>query len=568
MARSARRAVALSALAVLLFPLASFVAVAPASAVTSPTLAKARAFVVSHQLADGGFEVGHFPSFETPDAVLALAELAQTGPTWNAGAARSAVTAVVSHGKTALDYADDQAESPDLSPALAAKYLTLVVEPLGLNPRDFDPSNDSAKPVDLVATMGKAADLDGQYRKAAFNGLLYIALAHWSIACAVPGDLVARIKAAQQANGSWDFSGAPSGTGVDVDTTSLAVIALTRAGRPSTDPAIAKALTLLAHQHRANGSWQATVFPPAVDDPNTTSLATLAIAATGQAPGTAGWRNKAAPELAGQPYISPDVWLSSQQKPDGHIASPNDSFGVSTFATTQPIEALTRTWFTSKAASTTRCPLPGGPREKFLRAEFQTLAGRAGTNADLQPAANALGSDPTISSRRLAAATSTLSTDAYRKAAIGKLYQRVFGRSADSAGSTYWAGRLRTLGRRSVTAYLLASSEFLHRAGGTSAGFLDHVYPVVFGRSLDPSGRAHWLRLLSAGASRRSVAAALLASPEGRRHEVAGLYRDVLSRAADSRGLTYWAGRLGAVPVERLIAQFVSSPEYFSRATG
>lgn len=564
----ARRALVFSALAALSFPVVSLIATAPATAVTDPGLAKARAFVVSRQQDDGGFEVGHFPSFETPDAVLAIAEVAQTGRTWNAGAALTAVKAVVSHGKTALDYADDQAEAADLSPALAAKYLTLVVEPLGLNPRDFDPSNDNARLVDLVAAMGKGADLDGQYRKPAFNGLLFIALAHWSLSCAVPGDLVARIKAAQQTNGSWDFSGGPGGKGVDVDTTSLAVMALTRAGRPSTDPAIAKALHLLAHQHRADGSWQATVFPPAVDDPNSTSLAMLAVASTGRNPATAAWRNAAAPELAGQPYTSPDAWLRSRQRPDGHIASPGDSFGVTTFATTQSIEALTRTWFTSRAASRTRCPLPGGPREKFLRAEFQTLADRAGTNADLQPAANALGADPTVPSKRLAAVRSTLSTDAYRRGATGELYRRALGRAPDGAASTFWASRLRTLGRQSVLASLLGSNEFFHKAGGSSAGFLDHLYPVAVGRNPDGGGRAFWLRRLSGGQSRRSIALALLGSAEGRRVEVEVQYQHVLGRAADGAGLSYWAGRLAAEPVERLIAMLVSSAEYFHRVTG
>ena len=214
---------------------------------------------------------------------------------------------------------------------------------------------------------GKGADLDGRYRKPAFNGLLFIALAHWAIDCAVPRDLVARIAGAQQANGSWNFAGVSTGSGVDIDTSSLAVIALTRAGRPVTDPAIAKALTLLARQHRADGSWQTSVFPPAVDDPNSTSLATLAVAATGQDPNDAAWRNAAAPELTGRPYVSPGAWLRSQQQSDGHIASPGDSFAVTTFATTQAIEALTHAWFTAKPASTTFCPLPGGPRERFLR---------------------------------------------------------------------------------------------------------------------------------------------------------------------------------------------------------
>src|SRR6478609_11616638 len=410
MARLARRALMGSALVALLV---SVVAVGPTAAVTDPALTRARAFVVGEQQADGGFEVAHFPSFETPDAVLALAELAQTGSTWNAAAARSAVSSVQRGGKSPLDYADDQTEAADLSPAQAAKYLVLVVKPLGLDPHDFDPSNDSARPVDLVAAMGKGADLDGHYRKPAFNGLLFIAVAHWAIGCAVPRDLVSRIAGAQQANGSWNFAGDSAGSGVDIDTSSLAVIALTRAGRPVTDPAVAKALTLLARQHRPDGSWQTSVFPPAVDDPNSTSLATLAVAATGQDPNDAAWRNAAAPELTGRPYIAPGTWLRSQQQPDGHIASPGDSFGVTTFATTQTIEALTHTWFTSKAASTTSCPLPGGPREKFLRAEFRTLAGRTGSLADLQPPAAALGADPTVRAKRIEAVRSTLASDAY-----------------------------------------------------------------------------------------------------------------------------------------------------------
>ncbi len=545
----------------------SLVAVAPATAISDPALTKARTFVVGQQQDDGGFEVGHFPSFETPDAVLALGELAQIGPTWNASAARSAVTGVVTKGKTALGYSDDQAESSDLSPAQAAKYLALVVEPLGLKPHDFDPSNDSAKPVDLIASMGRAADLDGRYRQGAFNGLLFIALAHWAINCAVPGDLVARVAAAQQANGSWDFSGAPTGTGVDVDTTSLAVIALTRAGRGRTDPAIAKALTLLAHQHRANGSWQATVFPPFVDDPNTTSLATLAIAATGQDPAAASWRNAAAPTLSSQPYVSPDSWLRSQQQPDGHIASTVDSFGVTTFATTQTVEALTRRWFTSKPASNVRCRLPGGPREKFLRHEFRTLANRAGTNADLQPAAAALGTDPTIRNKRLAAVTSTLGTNAYLRGTIGDLYRRALGRSPDAGGHRFWANQLRKTSRQSVLAALLGSQEFFRGAGGTNPGFLDEVYPVAVGRGPDRGGKAYWLRRLASGTSRTAVAGALVASIEGRRTEVRAQYNDLLGRSADAGELAYWANHFATQRVERLIATLVSSSEYFAQAT-
>ncbi len=571
MAHLARRSYVLGAVA-LVVPLLAITqagaAVSPARVGGDPALGLARSFVVSKQQNDGGFEVAKFASFETPDAILALGELAQTGPTWNAAAARSAVLSIVKSGKTPLDYVDDQVEAADLAPAVAAKYLTLVVIPLGLNPRDVDPSNDSPQPVDLVQAIGKGADLDGRYRKGAFNGLLYVGLAQWARGCAVPGDLVARIKAAQQANGSWDFSGDPSGTGVDVDTTGLVVISLTRAGLGPADPTVAKALTLLARQHRANGSWQATVFPPFVDDPNTTSLATLAIAATGQDPASAAWRNAAAPELAAEPYTSPDSWLRSRQQPDGHIASPVDSFGVNTFATSQSIEALTRRWFTSKPASTTPCALPGGLRERFLRSEFRTLSGRIGTNADLQPAATALGSDVTVKMRRFAAVSSTLRTDAYRRRAVADLYQRALGRTPDSAAHSYWADRLRSISRQSVLASLLGSNEFFTGAGATNSGFLDDLYPIALGRAADSGGKAYWLRRLSGGATRRTIAVGMVVSGEGRRTEVEAQYRDLLDRSPSAERLAFWTGELASERVERLIATLVSSEEYLTQVTG
>ena len=51
-----------------------------------------------------------------------------------------------------------------------------------------------------------------------------------------------------------------------------------------------------------------------------------------------------APAKAGDPYVSPTAWLVDQQAEDGHLTSPNDGWGLNTFATSQGIQALRRQW--------------------------------------------------------------------------------------------------------------------------------------------------------------------------------------------------------------------------------
>ena len=63
-----------------------------------PGTTDAVAWLVDQQEADGGFELADFPGFETPDAVLAIAEQAQVEPAWSKPLARAAVDAVVSNG--------------------------------------------------------------------------------------------------------------------------------------------------------------------------------------------------------------------------------------------------------------------------------------------------------------------------------------------------------------------------------------------------------------------------------------------------------------------------------------
>ena len=241
--------------------------------------------------------------------------------------------------------------SPDagLDAGQAAKLVVLDTEPLGLSATNFNPDGD-AKSVNLKAIITAGAQPNGSY--GAFNATLYAAIALRLLTGSVPANTVAYIRAAQQANGGWSFSGLPTGTDLDIDTTGLAIQALAAAKVARNDADLRQGLAFLAAQHKASGAWQAF----GSDDPNSTSVATFAITASGFDPTKPCWRDVVAPGGAGDPYASPISWVESQQKSNGRIASPNDSFGINTFATSQGFEALRRGWVPVTPLAVQSCP--------------------------------------------------------------------------------------------------------------------------------------------------------------------------------------------------------------------
>jgi prenyltransferase beta subunit len=300
------------------------------------TAARATKWLDKQQLPDGSFEVAQFPGFETPDAVLAIAENAQTTAKWNKNQALAAVSAVKNGGNSALHALDDFVDS-GIDAGQAAKVIVLDAKPLGLSPTNFNPDKDKTK-VNLAAIVTAAAQPNGSY--GTFNATLYAALALRLLDGSVPASTVAYIRAAQQANGGWTFSGDPTGSDVDIDTTGLAVQALAAAKVAKTDATLRSALAFLGAQQQTDGAWQSF----GADDPNSTSVAVMAITASGFDPVARCWRDVVDPARHGEAYKSPVVWLRKQQASDGHITSPNDSFGVNTFATSQSIQALRREW--------------------------------------------------------------------------------------------------------------------------------------------------------------------------------------------------------------------------------
>jgi hypothetical protein len=349
-----RRAVACAgALTVTLFSFApaAHATVDPASKTTADA---AVAWLESQQLPDGGFELASFPGFETRDAALAIAEDAQTGTTWNTSEALAAVGAVKYHGTgaTPLD-ALDQYAATITTPGAAGKTIVLSAAPLGLDPAAFDPAGDGS-PVDLVTLMGCNTTTES-----AFNDLLYVALGQHLACGGIQPAILDAVRAAQRSDGGWNYLGNSDPTvDSDNDTTALAVEVLVAAGANASDPTVHAALAFFAANHQADGAWQSF----GSDDPNSTSVAILAVTAAGFDVESPCWRNTVDPSLASAAYGSPTAWLRSQQASDGHITSPNDAFPpINTFATSQTVEGLLQSWLPVARASAQTCEVPVTP---------------------------------------------------------------------------------------------------------------------------------------------------------------------------------------------------------------
>lgn len=305
-------------------------------------------YLKSQQLADGSFEVSGFPGFETPDAVLAIAETAQQQLGWSTAQAKAAVDAASTGGSSALHAIDDFADS-GINAGQAAKLIILVARPLGLSATAFNPDGDTA--VNLQAIVDAGHQANGSY--GAFNATLYAAIAKRGFG-GVPANTIALIRAGQEAGGGWNFAGDPTGAAApaDIDSTALAIQALAAVPVSGTDADLRQGVAFLASSHQANGSWQSF----GADDPNSTAVAMIAITAAGFDPTRPCWRDVTVPALSGTAYTSPVTWLRADQLPSGQFKSPNDAFGVNTFATSQSIQALRRGWLPAENLDVQPCP--------------------------------------------------------------------------------------------------------------------------------------------------------------------------------------------------------------------
>jgi hypothetical protein len=338
---------------------------AGADSPSSPVITNAIAWLLTQQEADGGFEVSNFQGFETADAILAIAEAAQTTSTWNAADAFAAVstTRYNGSGDTPLDAIDDWIAKPGgVNPGEAAKIIVLVAAPLGLDPTDFGAAHTDLAAIVYPSGCGDAPNTTSIF----FNEVILVALGG-EVLCGEPeAGVLDVIRAAQRSDGGWNFLGSPDDlpfpADSDVDTTTSALHALLAGGAAWNDDAVLDGLNFLSDQYEpTTGAFKGFGF----DDPNATATSMFAITAAGFDPSSSCWRVTVDPTTASAPYLDPAGYLHALQAPSGEIVGPIPN----TFATTQSVEALLASWWPlTRATGAPDCvppdpPEPGGPTD-------------------------------------------------------------------------------------------------------------------------------------------------------------------------------------------------------------
>ncbi len=162
---------------------------------------------------------------------------------------------------------------------------------------------------------------------------------------------------------------------------------------------------------------------------------------------------------------------------------------------------------------------------------------------------------------------------------VGRLFTSYFLRQPDRTGYDYWTRqRARGAALSAISSSFASSSEFLARYGSLDhAAFIDLVYRNVLGRAADAAGLTYWIGQLEAGHSRGEVmtgfsespefvmktgTAAATSSSEGR---ISRLYFSFFLREPDPAGLEYWmtAERRGS-PLTAIANEMARSDEFIT----
>jgi hypothetical protein len=152
---------------------------------------------------------------------------------------------------------------------------------------------------------------------------------------------------------------------------------------------------------------------------------------------------------------------------------------------------------------------------------------------------------------------------------VAAAYTTVLRRDAEEAAIAGWAAQLDNgATQESMLAAIYGSDEYYANvAHGTASGFVGQLYVDILGRAAESGGLATFTTQLAQGASRASVASALLGSHERHVALVSVFYTRFLCRAPDAGGLAANVAPLDTGKRDEDIeVGFLASDEYFSKA--
>ena len=150
-------------------------------------------------------------------------------------------------------------------------------------------------------------------------------------------------------------------------------------------------------------------------------------------------------------------------------------------------------------------------------------------------------------------------------------YRDFLAREGDAAGIDYWASALNagSAPRNQMIDQFFNSAEFQGQLAPVT-----RLYFAYYLRIPDYSGLQYWIGQFKAGASLETISNAFASSPEfasrygalNNSQFVSLVYTNVLGRAPDATGLSYWTGQLaGGMTRGQMMAQFSESAEYQAR---
>ena len=313
--------------------------------------AKATTYLKSQQLADGSFEVAGFPGFETPDAVLAIAENAQQQAKWNRRAGQ--------------DRGQRHQARRELGAARDRRLRRLRAQrrPGGEARRARDPAARRCTPTKFDPDGDGASQPAGDHRRRATR----------------PTARTARsTPRCTRRSPSGSLGGVPP---ADRSRTSAAARRPAAAG---TSPATRRAAPLTSTRRRSRSRRSVGGRVKKTDADLRQGLAFLAPAAPGERRvavvrlrrpeldlggdardhrgrlrpdrrGAGGTRRVADAQRQRRTRHRSNVVAQPSSMPSGRILSPNDGFGINTFATTQSIQALRRGWLPVKPLGKQKC---------------------------------------------------------------------------------------------------------------------------------------------------------------------------------------------------------------------
>jgi hypothetical protein len=211
----------------------------------------------------------------------------------------------------------------------------------------------------------------------------------------------------------------------------------------------------------------------------------------------------------------------------------------------------------------------GAPRDASITGRF-VLSSREGQNQAILEIIDLDG--PTIPIVAVAELAGPQLSDQIRR-----LYLAYLGREPDPGGLHHWMvtrARGRTVSQ--VSSAFASSTEFTNTYGAlANEQFVDLVYQNVLGRAPDAAGRSYWLSRLAAGMKRGALMTEFSEGPEfiartattttvlPVAHRIERLYRAYFGRTADQAGLDYWLERFsGGASLGSLSNAFAASTEF------